>query len=148
MFFKVEKASSLKGSLENPKWFFDGITVKQPFCHLYFLECTRKQKSREGNAICHPATQAVKAGSDGKTTCLHFPFPPSIMQIAVTPLPLNLLSVLSWELSLIRGRAHLGTLGIWETTASLKYTKQSLITQDGGWRIWHNLLDFIHLVLF
>ncbi len=68
---------------------------KKTFWNLNFLQCTRKQKSRRENAICYPATQAVKAGSDGKTTCLHFPFSPSIMQIDVTPLPLNLLSALS-----------------------------------------------------
>ncbi len=84
---------------------------KKLFGTLIFYSVQGNRKAGRDNAICYPATQAVKAGSDGKTTCLHFPFSPSIMQIAVTPLPLNLLSALSWELSLIRGRltwAHSG----------------------------------------
>ncbi len=42
MFFTLIKNGSfkscpLKGSLENHKWFFYGITVKTPFWNLYFL---------------------------------------------------------------------------------------------------------------
>lgn len=51
MFFKVEKASSLKGSLENPKWFFDGITVKQPFWNLYFFRVYKETEKQGGK--CH-----------------------------------------------------------------------------------------------